>query len=145
MSHIGSRKNITQPSRQCFGCKYWKPAQKAWLLAESGHCRKAAAYSRKNKVILKRIFEKKKTVRKDRLLCVISFVFRQLKGIVCLTENTIYLFGMECKGNLLITCENFSAFSVCIKKIQYQGSADAFLVFPAYLPQAVFFAFKMLA
>ena len=48
MSHIGSKNNITQPSRQCFGCKYWEPAQKALFLGVSGHC--SAKYCKKNSI-----------------------------------------------------------------------------------------------
>ena len=48
MSHIGCRNNITQPTGQCFGCKYWKPARKTLFLSTSGRC--TLSYCKKNSV-----------------------------------------------------------------------------------------------
>ena len=52
MSHIGCGNNITQPTGQCFGCKYWKPARKTLFLSTSGHCtlsywKKKSIYNKK--------------------------------------------------------------------------------------------------
>lgn len=52
MSHIGCGNNITQPTGQCFGCKYWKPARKTLFLSTSGHC--TLSYCKKNSIYNKR-------------------------------------------------------------------------------------------
>jgi len=53
MSHIGCGNNITQPTGQCFGCKYWKPARKTLFLSTSGHC--TLSYCKKNSIYNRRL------------------------------------------------------------------------------------------
>lgn len=52
MSHIGCRNNITQPTGQSFGCKYWKPARKTLFLSTSGRC--TLSYCKKNSIYNKK-------------------------------------------------------------------------------------------